>query len=94
MLAKDGLTLTDIKRLLSWRVSLGIHFTSITSQSALKGWSVVKDGLRAQAREVCYRELSLNKRIHFVHTYTLARAWFAAQVFPRPPTLNDKSTQQ
>ena len=26
------------------------------------------------------------KRIHFVHTYMLASAWFAAQKFPMPPT--------
>ena len=65
---------------------LGIHFTSTTSQSALKSWSVVEDGLRAQAREPCYRQLSLNKRIHFVHTYMLSRTWFTAQVFPMSPT--------
>ena len=65
---------------------LGIHFTSTASQSALKSWSVVTDGLRVQAREACYRGLSLNKRIHFVHTYMLAREWFTAQIFPIPPT--------
>ena len=52
---------------------LGVHFTSTTSQSAMNSWSVVTDGLRAQAREAYYRELSLNKRIQFVHTYMLAR---------------------
>ena len=45
---------------------LGIHFTSTASQSAPKSWSVVADALRTQAREPCYRELSLNKLIHFV----------------------------
>jgi len=34
---------------------LGIHFTSTTSQSALKCWSVVTDGLRVQTREAYYR---------------------------------------
>ena len=64
----------------------GIHFANTTSQSALKRWSVVTDGLRAQAREASYRELSLNKRSHFAHTYILARAWFTAQIFPIPLT--------
>jgi len=65
---------------------LGIHFTRTASQSALKSWSVVTDGLREQAREAYYRELSLNKRMHFVHTYMLACAWFTAQIFPMPRT--------
>jgi len=65
---------------------LGIHFTSTTSQSALKSWSVVTDGLRTHAREPYYRELSLNKLIHFVHTYTLSRTWFTAQIFLMSPT--------
>jgi len=65
---------------------LGIHFTSTISQSALKSWSVVTDGLRAQACEAYYRELSLNKRIHFVHTLMSARVWFTAQIFPKLPT--------
>jgi len=65
---------------------LGSHFRSTTSQSAMKSWSVVTDGLRAQAREAYYRELSLNKRIHFVHTHTLARVWFTAQISPMLPT--------
>ena len=65
---------------------LGVHFTSTTSQSAMNSWSVVTGGLRAQAREAYYRELSLNKRIQFVHTYMLARVWFTAQIFPMPLT--------
>ena len=65
---------------------LGFHLTSTASQSALKSWSVVTDELRAQEREACYRGLSLNKRTHFVHIYMLTRAWFAAQIFPMPPT--------
>ena len=65
---------------------LGIPFTSTTSQSALKRWSIVTDGIRAQAREAYHRELSLNKRIQFAHTYMLARVWFIAQVLLMPLT--------
>jgi len=54
--------------------TLGIHFTSTTSQSALNSWTVVTDELRAQARAACYIDLRLNKRIQFVHTCMLARA--------------------
>ena len=65
---------------------LDIHFTSTTSQSALKSWSGVTDGLRAQAHESYFRELSFNKRIHFVHTYMLVRVWLTAQIIPLSPT--------
>ena len=34
---------------------LGTHFTSTTSQSALKRWSLETEGLRTQAREAYYR---------------------------------------
>ena len=60
---------------------LDVHFTSTTSRSAMNSWSVVTDGLRAQARETYYRELSLKKQIHFVHTYMLAHVWFTAKIF-------------
>jgi hypothetical protein len=63
---------------------LGIQFTNTTSQSTLKCWTAVMDGIWAQARITYYRELSLCKRIQYVHTYLLARAWFTAQVFPSP----------
>jgi hypothetical protein len=65
---------------------LRVHFTSTTSQLAMNSWSVVTGGLRAQACEAYYRELSLNKRIQFVQTYMLARVWFTAQIFPMPLT--------
>jgi hypothetical protein len=39
-----------------------------------------------KARKVYNRELQLNKRIQYFHTYMLARAWFTAQVFPMPST--------
>jgi hypothetical protein len=63
---------------------LGIQFTNTTSQSALKSWTAVTDGTRAQARITYYKELSLYKMTQYVHTYLLARAWFTAQVFPLP----------
>jgi len=61
---------------------LGIHFTTTVRQSALRSSSVVRDGIRAQARETQSRELNLNKRILYVQYYMLAGAWFTAQVFP------------
>jgi len=38
--------------------------------------------VRAAARDVYYRDLSLDRRIRFVHDYLLARIWYAAQIFP------------
>jgi hypothetical protein len=63
---------------------LGILFEPSNTQSALKNWIVVTNALRAQVRQVYYRELRLNKRIQYVHTYMLAIAWLPAQVFSLP----------
>ena len=43
-----------------------------------KSWTKLIGDLRAQARNAYYRELCLAKRILYVHTYVLARAWFTA----------------
>jgi len=40
--------------------------------------------VQAAAQEVYYRELSLDMRIQYVHTYLLARIWYTAQLFPIP----------
>jgi hypothetical protein len=63
---------------------LGLQFTTTIHHSALRSWSAVTNGIRAQGREAYNRELNLNNRILYVHNYMLARAWFAAQLFPLP----------
>jgi hypothetical protein len=63
---------------------LGINFTPSTNQSAVKSWTTVTNSIKAQASDVYYRKLRLNKRIQYVHTYLLARAWFTAQLLPIP----------
>ena len=38
--------------------------------------------VRASAQDAYYRDLSLDKRIRFVHDFLLARIWYVAQLFP------------
>ena len=64
--------------------SLAPHFTKSFRLSAQKIWTKLIGVLKAQARDAYPRELCLAKRIQYVHTYLLARAWYTAQVFPMP----------
>ena len=66
------------------RKILGAHFTNSVKQSAQSSWTKLTGVLRAQARDAYSRELYLAKRIQYVHTYLLARAWYIAQIFPIP----------
>ena len=47
-------------------------------------WCNIITQAQAAAKEAYYRELSLNMRIQYVHTYLLDRIWYAAQLFPIP----------
>ena len=40
--------------------------------------------IRAQARDAYARELSLDRRIQYVHDFLLAKVWNVAQIFPPP----------
>jgi len=42
------------------------------------------DRIRAQARDAYVRELSLDRRIQYVHDFLLAKVWYVAQIFPPP----------
>jgi hypothetical protein len=63
---------------------LGFHITSTINVSAIKSWSTVTNRIRAQARDAYNRELSLDKRIQYVHDYLMAKVWHVAQIFPPP----------
>ena len=63
---------------------LGFHFTNTVNTSAKETWSMVTTRLRALAQETYNRNLTLNKRIHFVHDYLLSKIWYVAQIFTPP----------
>ena len=56
--------------------------TSTANDSAIKSWSTMMNRIRAQARDQYNRELSLDKRIQYVHDYLMATVWHVAQIFP------------
>jgi len=61
---------------------LGFHITSTANGPAIKSWSTMTNRIRAQARDQYNRELSLDKRIQYVHDYLVAKVWQGAQIFP------------
>jgi len=63
---------------------LGFHFTNTVNDTARRSWSILTDRIGAQARDAYARELSLDRRIQFVHDYLLAKVWYVAQIFPPP----------
>ena len=63
---------------------LGFHFTNKVNISAHVTWSTVTTRVRALAQDTYYRDLSLDRRIRFVHDYLLAKIWYVAQIYPPP----------
>jgi hypothetical protein len=57
---------------------LGIHITSTVQASALRSRTLTTAGIRAQVQEAYYRDLSLDKRIQYVHDHLMARVWYLA----------------
>lgn len=51
---------------------LGIHITSTVQASGLRSWALTAARIRAQAREAYCRDLSLDKRIQYVHDHLTA----------------------
>ena len=65
---------------------LGVHFTPSVRQTTQKNWAMVIGRIRRLAQAAYYRELCLDKRILYVHTYILATAWYTVQILPMPET--------
>jgi len=63
---------------------LGFHFTNKVNTSVNETWPTVTTRVGALAQDTYYRDLSLDRRIHFVHEYLLAKIWYAAQIYPPP----------
>jgi len=62
--------------------TLGFHFTDRVNVANKVNWYNVTSQVRAATQDAYYRDLSLDRRIRFVHEYLLARIWYAAQIFP------------
>jgi len=61
---------------------LGFHFTDRVNTANIEHWYSVTSQVRATAQDAWYTDLSLDRRIRFVHDYLLVRIWYAAQIFP------------
>jgi hypothetical protein len=51
----------------------GFHFRNKVNTSANETWSTFTTRVRALAQNTYYRDLSLDRRIHFVQDYQLAK---------------------
>jgi hypothetical protein len=65
---------------------LGFHIANTVKESAHKSWTITTARIRAQAQEAYHRDLSLDRRIQYVHHHLLARVWYLAQICTPPET--------
>ena len=63
---------------------LGFLVTATVRESARKCWSRATALMRAQSKDAYYRELTLDKRINYIHEYLLAKEWYLTQIYPPP----------
>ena len=63
---------------------LRFQFTNKVNVAANENCTAVTSRVLAIAKDACQREFSLDRRIHFVHAYMLARLWYIVQIFPPP----------
>ena len=63
---------------------LGIYFTPSINQTINKNWEIATRRTRGMAKAAYHRELDMDKRIAYVHTYILATVWYIAQTLPIP----------
>jgi len=61
---------------------LEVLVTATVRESARKCWSRETALIRAQAKDAYYRELTLDKRINYIHEYLLAKVWYLTQIYP------------
>jgi hypothetical protein len=63
---------------------LGLNFRGTIRASTIDTWSRLTGQVRAIAREAYSRDLHIAHRIQYVHSYLLAKIWYAAQIFVVP----------
>ena len=61
---------------------LGFHITSKVQDSAHKSWTITTAQIRAPTQDAYCRDLSLDKRIKYVHDYLMTRVRYIAQIYP------------
>jgi len=61
---------------------LGFKFGNNINIASKATWCSIITQARAAAQDAYYRELSLDMRIQYVHSYLLAKIWYAAQIYP------------
>ena len=54
---------------------LGFRFTNIVNSTTIATWLSVTARVRAAAQDMYYRDLSVDRRIRFVHDYLLPKIW-------------------
>jgi hypothetical protein len=64
--------------------------TETIHQSTAIIWATVTGKITRQAMDAFCRDLHLQKRIQHLQNYLMAKAWYAAQVFPPTPTVYGK----
>jgi hypothetical protein len=66
---------------------LGVRFVTSIHKTTAVNWTAIPKQIQNQAKEAYTRKLCLAKRIEYIHSYLLARAWFMAQIMPITRTL-------
>jgi len=61
---------------------LELHITTTVQTSALRSWILTTARIRAHAQEAYYRDLSLDKRVQYLHDHLMARVWYLVQIHP------------
>jgi hypothetical protein len=51
------------------------RITNTMQESAQKGWKTETARIHSQAKDVYYRDLSLDQRIQYIHDYLMARVY-------------------
>jgi hypothetical protein len=64
---------------------LDVRMAKKNLQSATKIWATLTGKMHAQTRDEYCRNLSLDKRILYVHNFLHVKAWYMDQLRPPPP---------
>jgi hypothetical protein len=59
-----------------------VRFAQTVLKSSTLSWTVTTRKVKEEARDAYHMYLCLKQRIQYTHTFTLARIWYVAQVFP------------
>jgi hypothetical protein len=66
---------------------LGFHNAKTVREAAEGSWRKMMGLIRAHAQVSYSRKMTLDRRIVYVHTYLLARAWYITQVYLPPESI-------